>query len=37
LSDQSQNQIIEGSHDFAHMTGGHARGIFVQCDIATIM
>jgi hypothetical protein len=37
LADESQNEIIEGGHDFAHLTRGHASGIFVQREIATIM
>jgi len=37
LADESQHEIIEGSHDVAHITRGHASGIFVQGEIATIM
>ena len=37
LADESQNEIIEGSHDFAHIACGHTRGIFLQREIATIV
>ena len=37
LADESQNEIIEGSHDFAHIACGHASRIFLQREIATIV
>ena len=37
LADESQHQIIQRSHHFTHMTGGHARGIFLQSNIAAVM
>ena len=37
LSDESQNQIIDRSHDFTSVSYRHAGGIFFQSDIATVM
>jgi len=37
LAHEGENEIIEGSHDFAHSARGHASGIFLQCEIAAVM
>lgn len=37
LADECQDEIVERSHDFSHLANGHARGIFFEGDIATIM
>ena len=37
LADECQDEIVEGSHNLAHLGDGHARGIFLEGDIATIM
>ena len=37
LSDESQNEIIDGGHDLACVSNGHAGGIFLEGDIAAIM
>ncbi len=37
LSGQSDGQIIDGCHNFSHVAHGHARGIFMEGDIAATM
>ena len=37
LSDESQNQIIDGSHDFASISNSHTGSIFMQGDIAAVV
>jgi len=34
LSDESQNEIINRSDDFAGISHGHAGGIFLEGEIA---
>ena len=34
LANESQDEVIEGSHDLACVSNGHARGIFFQGEIA---
>ncbi len=37
LSDESQNEVIERSHNLGRVSNGHARGIFFQGEIAAVM
>ena len=37
LADESQHQIIDGSHDLACVSNRHASGIFLQGDIAAVV
>jgi hypothetical protein len=37
LSNESQNEIIEGRDHFSSVANGHAGGIFLQGDIAAVM
>ncbi len=37
LMDQSDDQIIYGCHDFASIANRHARGVFLERHIASVM
>jgi len=37
LANESQNEMIDRSHDLACVAQGHTGGIFLQCDITTIV
>ena len=37
LANESQDEIIERSHNLACVSNGHARGIFFQGEIAAIV
>ena len=37
LADQSDHKIVNGSHDFAGIADGHARGIFLERHIPSVV
>ena len=37
LANESQDQVVYGSHNFPEMADGHAGGVFVERNIPAIM